>query len=57
MSTYAPDCNAVTPEQECGECESCEESAYQAIENDVEAGVISDAEARQAHAERYHYDD
>lgn len=49
---FASDCGAVTPEQECGECEACDEAAYQAIENDVEAGVLTDAEAREAHAQR-----
>ncbi|WP_046503114.1 hypothetical protein [Streptomyces odonnellii] len=51
---FAPDCGAVTPEEECGECEACDKAAYQGIENDVEAGRITEAEAREAHALRGH---
>ncbi|MFD8970529.1 hypothetical protein ACFV0C_37005 [Streptomyces sp. NPDC059568] len=52
---YAPDCGAVTPEEECGECEACDEAAYQAIESDVESGRLTDAQGIAAHAERGDY--
>lgn len=51
-SDWPPDCGAIKPEEECGECEACDQAEYQAIESDVEAGVISDAEGRARHIAR-----
>ncbi|MFI6465686.1 hypothetical protein [Streptomyces sp. NPDC050538] len=48
-SEFAPDCGAVTPEEECGECEACFEAEAEGIERSVEAGSMTEAEALEAH--------
>jgi hypothetical protein len=47
---FAPDCGAVTPEEECGECEACFEAEAQAIDRSVETGERTESEALEAHA-------
>ncbi|MFD7516072.1 hypothetical protein ACFV85_14895 [Streptomyces niveus] len=43
---FAPDCGAIKPDEECGECEACEQAEIAGIQSDNEAGIISDSEAR-----------
>ncbi|MFE2941020.1 hypothetical protein ACFXKG_18445 [Streptomyces sp. NPDC059255] len=49
---FAPDCGAIKPDEECGECEACDEAEYNGIVSDNEAGIITDAEALARHADR-----
>lgn len=46
---FAPDCGAVSPEEECGECEACFEAEAAGIERSVESGAMTQAEALEAH--------
>ncbi|EPH40868.1 hypothetical protein ABT390_36665 [Streptomyces aurantiacus] len=46
---FAPDCDAVTPEEECGDCESCFEAEAEGIERAHESGQITLTEALEAH--------
>ncbi|ALF00202.1 hypothetical protein [Streptomyces sp. SPB78] len=46
---FAPDCGAVTPEEECGECESCFEATAEGIDRAVESGSMTASEAAEAH--------
>lgn len=46
---FAPDCDAVTPEEECGECKACFEAEAEGIERAVESGSMTESEAYEAH--------
>ncbi|MGW4728877.1 hypothetical protein ACWEQC_06800 [Streptomyces shenzhenensis] len=37
-----PDCGAVAPEEECGECAACEETEREGRAREIEAGIIRD---------------
>lgn len=39
---FAPDCGAVAPEEECGECEACEEKELEGREREIEQGIVHD---------------
>lgn len=39
---FAPDCDAVTPEEECGACESCHEAQEAGKLHDIEMGHVRD---------------
>lgn len=46
---FAPDCGAVTPEEECGECEACFEATAAGIDRAVGSGSMTESEAYEAH--------
>lgn len=43
------DCGAPSPDTECGMCEGCQEREADDIEHQVEAGSMTESEARDAH--------
>lgn len=56
MSTdFAPDCGAVTPEEECGECRACHEATAAGIAGALDAGAMTEAEAYEADGEHGTY--
>lgn len=37
-----PDCGAVSPQEECGECEACEEASEAGRRSEEEFGIVHD---------------
>lgn len=46
---HVEDCGAPSPDSECGMCEGCQERKADDIEHQVEAGSMTESEARDAH--------